>query len=93
MIHKVSEIRARLGTAAYFCEVVVPGFTGIRLKNELVFEVRKYVFGVQGLLAYWIVYSLALAQSIWAHQFGQPGLFPAPKLTDLYRKCSMSTLE
>ena len=34
---------------------------------------------------------LALAQSIWAHQIGEPGLFSAPKLTDLYRRPSMST--
>jgi hypothetical protein len=35
---------------------------------------------------------LTLSQSIWAHQLGEPGLFPAPKLTDLYRRPSiMST--
>ena len=26
---------------------------------------------------------LALLKSIWAHQFGGPGLFPAPKWTDV----------
>jgi hypothetical protein len=35
--------------------------------------------------------SLALSQSIGAHQFGEPGLLSAPKLTDLYRTPSMST--
>ena len=29
---------------------------------------------------------LALAQSIWAHQFGEPGLFCATKLMDMYSK-------
>jgi len=32
-------------------------------------------------------------QSIWAHQFSKPGLFPAPKLTDFYREPSMSERE
>ena len=32
-----------------------------------------------------------LSQSIWAHQFGCFGLFPALKLTDLYREPSMLT--
>ncbi|KAJ1465841.1 hypothetical protein T484DRAFT_1647690 [Baffinella frigidus] len=31
--------------------------------------------------------------SIWAHQFVEPGLIFARKLTDLYRKPSMSTCE
>ena len=31
--------------------------------------------------------------SIWAHQFGGPGLFSVPKLTDLYRTPSMLTFE
>ncbi|KAJ1489877.1 hypothetical protein T484DRAFT_1614610, partial [Baffinella frigidus] len=35
--------------------------------------------------------TLALSQSIGAHQFASPKLFSAPKLTDLYRKPSMST--
>ena len=26
----------------------------------------------------------AISQSIWAQQFGEPGLFPAPKMTGLY---------
>jgi hypothetical protein len=30
---------------------------------------------------------------MWAHQFGAPGLFSAPKLTDLYREPSVSTYE
>ena len=34
---------------------------------------------------------LAPSQSIWAHQAGEPGLFPAPKLTALYHGPSMST--
>jgi hypothetical protein len=33
----------------------------------------------------------ALSLCIWAHQFVDPGLFSAPKLTDLYRKPSVST--
>jgi hypothetical protein len=33
----------------------------------------------------------ALSQSIWTYQFGEPGLFSAPQLSDLYRKLSMST--
>jgi len=37
--------------------------------------------------------SLALSQSIWAKQFVGPGLFPARKVTDLYRKPSMLTCE
>ena len=28
---------------------------------------------------------LALSPSIWVHQFGEPGLFSAPKLTDSHR--------
>jgi len=39
----------------------------------------------------WILRSPALSQTFWAHQFGEPGLFPAPKLTGLYRKPSMPT--
>ena len=39
-------------------------------------------------------YFLALSQSIRAHQFGEPGLLSAPnKVTNLYRKPSMSTSE
>jgi len=34
---------------------------------------------------------LALSQSIWADQFGEPGLFPAPTLTDFYCTLRMST--
>ena len=36
---------------------------------------------------------LAQSQSIRAHQFASPGLFPAPKWTDLYRMPSMSTFK
>ena len=32
-------------------------------------------------------------KSIWAHQFGEPGLCSAPKLTDLYRGPSMPSQE
>jgi hypothetical protein len=35
--------------------------------------------------------SLALSQSVWPKRFGEPGLFPAPKLTGLYREPSVST--
>ena len=35
---------------------------------------------------------LALLQSIWVRQIGEPGFFSAPKLTDLYQNPSMSTL-
>ena len=35
----------------------------------------------------------ALFQFIWADQFGEPGLFSGPRLTDLYRRPSMSTFE
>ena len=34
---------------------------------------------------------LALSQDVWAHHFGEPGLFSAPKLTDVYRTPSFST--
>ena len=34
---------------------------------------------------------LALSQSVWALKIDEPGLFPAAKMTDLYRKPSMST--
>ena len=34
---------------------------------------------------------LALSQFIRFHHFGEPGQFPAPKLTDLYRTPSMGT--
>jgi chromosome segregation ATPase len=34
---------------------------------------------------------LALSQSIWDHKVGGPGLFSAPKLTDMYRGPGMST--
>jgi hypothetical protein len=33
------------------------------------------------------------AQSICSHQLGEPGLFPAPKLTGVYHTPSMSTYE
>ena len=33
----------------------------------------------------------AVCRSIWAHQFVDPGLFAAPKLTDVYREPTMST--
>ena len=33
---------------------------------------------------------LALPQSIWAQQLGEPGIFHAPKLTDLYRTPELS---
>ena len=36
---------------------------------------------------------LALSQSIWDFQLGEPGLFSAPRLTDLYRKTRTSTCE
>ena len=35
----------------------------------------------------------ALSVSIWAHQYGEPGLFPAPKLTDSCLEPSMSSSE
>ena len=35
--------------------------------------------------------ALTLYQSTWAHQSGEPGLFPAPKLMGLYRAPSIST--
>ena len=35
--------------------------------------------------------TVALSQFILALQFGEPVLFPAPKLTDLHRSPSMST--
>jgi len=38
-----------------------------------------------------LVQTLRLAKAVWAHWCGAPGLFPAPKLTGLYRKPSMST--
>ena len=28
---------------------------------------------------------LALSQAAWPHQFGEYGIFPAPKSTDVYR--------
>ena len=31
---------------------------------------------------------LAQSQSMWALQFGEPGRFPAPRLTKVYRKPS-----
>jgi len=34
---------------------------------------------------------LALSRSIWVRQFSEPGLFSAPKLTNLHRMPSMST--
>ena len=34
---------------------------------------------------------LALSLPIWDHLFGEPGLFFAPELSDLYRTPSMST--
>ena len=34
---------------------------------------------------------LALSLSIWAQQLGEPGLFSAPTLTDVYGICSIST--
>ena len=37
--------------------------------------------------------TLALSQSIWAHQPGETGLFNAPKLTNWFRKPNMSTRE
>jgi hypothetical protein len=38
-------------------------------------------------------FPLALPQSIRATRFGEPGLFSAPKLMNLYRKARMSTWE
>ena len=37
------------------------------------------------------VHHLPLSPSIWTYRFGEPKLFLAPKLTDLYRRPSMST--
>ena len=36
---------------------------------------------------------LSRSQSICAHRFDEPGLVPPPKLTDVYRKPSISTCE
>ena len=36
---------------------------------------------------------LVLSQSILTHEFNEPQLFPTPRLTDFFRKTSMSTLE
>jgi len=33
----------------------------------------------------------ALSQSVWPRQFGEPGIFSAPKLPDFYRTPSMPT--
>ena len=33
----------------------------------------------------------SLSQSIWAEDFGEPGLFPGPKEKDVYREPSVST--
>ena len=33
----------------------------------------------------------ALSYSIWAHQFGEPGLFSAPDLTDSFRSPGVLT--
>ena len=44
-----------------------------------------------GTTAHFFEVVVALNLSIWAHRFGETGLFSAPKLTDLHRKPSMST--
>jgi len=39
----------------------------------------------------WVPPSTSLTRFIWAHQFGAPGLFSAPTLTNLHCKRCMST--
>jgi hypothetical protein len=79
-----------LGGCVLGFEVQILGF-GLRGVGFGVWDLGCRVWGHQSrLIEEQLDVSIHL-QSIWAHELNGAGLFPTPKLTDLYRKPSMST--